>query len=198
MPPHPTWPVATYGYGRDAGVAVRSTSPRNRTRQGVVKCLGVLLVVLFLVGMSWPSVFKHPAGFALFALALIGMAVGSTSDSRSRARTQVLIVSLAFVAFGAIVLVLSAMHVFAIEPTLPVRNDFMLRQAYFLFLWIPLLLGAASFWKTLGSSVIAVCRRWALPILIILAIADVVTARLFGDPTQLAWVHYNSFLDKFG
>jgi hypothetical protein len=194
---HVTRPIAS-SYGIGAGATARIASTRLRIRQGAVKCLGVLLIVLFLVGTSWPTVFKHPAGFALFAMILTAMVAGPPSDSGSRARTRVLIASLVFVTFGAAILLLSMMRVFAIGPTLPVRNDYILRQAYFVFLWIPFLLGAVSFWSALGPAIIAVCRRWALPLLVMMALWDLASARLAGNLSQIAWSGYYSFLDKFG
>jgi hypothetical protein len=176
------------------GAAVRA--PHLRLRYGAVKCMALLLVLLFLVGTAWPSTFKQMAGFAVFALLLTAMA--AVPVAASKASTRVLIASLTFVGFGAVILVLSAFGVFGIDPTLPVRNQYMPRQAYFLFLWFPFLLGAAGFWNVLGLDIFSVCRRWGIPLLVMLAVADLATARLFGNPSQLAYSGYLYFLDKFG
>jgi hypothetical protein len=173
-------------------------SPRFKIQQGIAKCLGLLLIILFIVGSSWPSVFKALAGFAVFALVLTAIAIGPVLNPGTRARTQVLIASLAFVAFGAIILGLSVFHFFDIEPTLQLRSQYLLRQAYFLFLWIPFLLGALSFWNALGSQIVAVCRQWGIPLLVILAVSDIGTALLLGNQKELSWVGYLYFLDKFG
>jgi hypothetical protein len=174
------------------------SSPSRRLRRALAKCSGLLLIALLVAGTAWPDLFKYPAGFAAFALMMMATAIAPVLDSGTKAKGEFLAASLMFVIYGAIVLILSVLGIFDIDPTLPVRSDYMLRQSYFLFLWFPFLFGALGFWNVLGRGIIAVCRRWGLPLLIVLAAADIASSRLLGDPAELDWVGYLSFFEKFG
>lgn len=175
-----------------------AASPSSRVRGAFARFSSLLLIALFLLGSAWPSVFKVAVGFALFAMLLMVTAIGPVTNPAARSRGQVLTAMLLFVAYGAVILALSALKLFDIDPKLPVRTDYMLRQAYFLFLWLPFLYGAASFWTALASEIFGVCRRWGLVLLAALAALDLVTSRLFGDPNELLWAGYTSYFDKFG
>jgi hypothetical protein len=180
------------------GYETTLVSPGRELRRATAKCSGLLLIALLLAGTAWPYVFKSPIGFAAFALILVTTAIGPLPAAGARARSRFMAASFMFVAFGALVLLLSIVRVFDIDPNLPVRGDFMLRQSYFLFLWFPFLLGAISFWNALGRGVISACRAWGLPTLVVLACLDIAAGRLLGDQTQLLRADYVYFFDKFG
>ena len=103
--------------------------------------------------------------------------------------------SLLVVAIGLIYVAASALALLPAGSLRPLRQDFIPRHSYYVFAWIPLIAGTTMLFRAIWSDLVAVARRSALPALLLLAIADFVTAWLLGDPEKIVWEEYTSFLD---
>lgn len=106
------------------------------------------------------------------------------------------LLTVGFVLAGAVGLALSLLEAYPTVPLLPYRHDYVLRHGYFVVLWLPVLIGGVSFWDRNLEWTIALSRRYGLPVLAILAVGDLLTARLFGDLRTANWSGYVYYLEK--
>lgn len=174
---------------------------RSRDAHGlqrlVARASGWALVVLLLVGAAIPSlIFKSGIGFAA-VVALIAVNMATTRHAFTWFRLdRFRLLTVGFVLAGTIGLALSLLNAYPDLPLLPLRQDYVLRHGYFVVLWLPVLIGGVSFWdRNLGWTIV-LSRRGGLLVLAILAVGDLVTADLFGDPRTANWSGYVYYLEK--
>lgn len=166
-------------------------------RTQLVVVMGVLLFVLIALGAVFPAlIFKDLTGFAVIGGTLIAACFGPASPPAAD-RSYLMLANWCFVIYGAFIAAISFTGIFDIDKELPFRSDYVVRQAYFLIFWIPFFKGAGHFWTICLDSVISLCRRFGIPILIVLALADLVTAKLWGDPRVVEWQGYTFYMEKF-
>lgn len=141
-------------------------------------------------------VFKSGAGFAV-VVALIVANMATTRYVFTWFRLdRFRLLTVGFVLVGAVGLVLSLLEAYPGLPLLPYRQDYVLRHGYFVALWLPVLIGGVSFWDRNLEWTIALSRRNGLLVLAVLAVGDLVTAKLFGDPRTANWSGYVYYLEK--
>jgi hypothetical protein len=99
-----------------------------------------------------------------------------------------------FVAVGLTYVAASAAEMLPSGNLRPVRADLILRQSYFVLLWLPLIAGATALFDLIISTIARIGRYVALPLLGLVIAADMLTALWLGDPQQ-AWEGYVSFLN---
>jgi hypothetical protein len=104
-------------------------------------------------------------------------------------------ISVAFAAVGILYVGISLLQILPIGAQWPVRASFIPRHSYYLFLWLPLMAGATALFRNLLPDLFRWARRAGLWVLLLIAIADVVTAYLWGVPERLVWEGYVPFFE---
>ncbi len=136
-----------------------------------------------------------PSGLPLAAMLIASLVMVLARGGEFMPRSDpVLLTSILFTGVGVLYMALSAMDIIQGGPLRPRRYDFLLRHSYFFVLWLPLLLGGTALVAALIPTLPARLRWAALPVLALLAAADLVTAVVLGDPAT-ASEGYVAFLD---
>jgi hypothetical protein len=104
-------------------------------------------------------------------------------------------ISLAFAAVGLLYVGASFLELLPTGAQRPVRPDFVFRHSYYVLVWLPLMAGTAALFRNLLPDLARLARHAALPALTAIAVGDVVTSILLGDPSRLDWEGYTSFFD---
>lgn len=136
-----------------------------------------------------------PNGFVLTALfAGLSLALLLRLLAAPLVADTVALLNCLFVAIGIAYMALSAAEMLPNGNLRPTRQDLILRHSYFILIWIPLIAGASAFFDLTISTLARIARRAALPFLVSIIVADMVTARWLGDPDN-SWEGYVSFLN---
>lgn len=104
-------------------------------------------------------------------------------------------ISAAFAAVGLLYVGASLLQLLPTGNQRPVRPEFILRHAHYILLWLPLMAGTAALFRNVLPDLARHARRAALPALFALAIGDVASSILLGDPDRITWEGYTSFFD---
>lgn len=101
----------------------------------------------------------------------------------------------AFVAIGILVLAASLLNLYPNVPLLPRRSEYIFRQAYFVILWLPFLIGSFHLWATSLPFLMRWLRRYGICLLLAIPVIDISTALIFSDPAE-AWDGYLYYVEK--
>jgi hypothetical protein len=99
-----------------------------------------------------------------------------------------------FEAVGLLYIAASALHMFAVDSALPLRDEFIVRHSYYLLVWLPMIAGSTALFRQAAPLVISWIRSFGTHLVLLLALSDVVLAFVFGDRDS-AFDGYTSFLD---
>jgi hypothetical protein len=153
---------------------------RNRSGQAQ-SYSGFLLLGLIAFAACFPVIsLRSMAGFAVFAMAMCAFLLLPASIPRRPGTGSFVALNVFFVALGMIYVALSYTGILAVDTLLPLRDDYILRHAFFLFLWIPFGLAAYAFWQWNIDTIVAFFFRYGLLFCAVAGFLDIATSEFFG------------------
>jgi hypothetical protein len=181
---------------------LHDTPTETRSMTGLRKALGVTSAIGIGVALLANMVANDPdAGlrngyvFGVIVVLLGANAAVSPSLARWAKPDPFRFLTLIFLTIGVLSLAGSLLDLYPSFPLLPRRSDYVLRQAYFIVLWLPCLIGALQVWSATLPFLVNWFSRYGLCMIATLGAADIGSAMIFADPAT-AWDGYLSFLEK--
>ena len=165
---------------RPAGAAV---SDRRALSRAVGKISGVALLALIVADIFTPyaDLMRSWYGFLPVCAVLFANCFLTSYALRWPRIEPFGLLALAFVALGALSVAASALGLYPDIPLLPRRTDYVLRQSYFVFLFLPFIIGGYHIWSVGTADVIRFSRKFGIAFLVLLPVVDIATAYLFGQ-----------------
>jgi hypothetical protein len=158
---------------------------------------GFFLLALIAFAACFPVLaLRSMAGFSVFAMAMCAFLLLPASIPPLPGTRSFLALNAIFVALGMIYVALSYTGALAVDTLLPLRTDYILRHAFFLFLWIPFGLAAYSFWRWNIDTIVAFFARYGLLFCALAGFADIATSKLFGYTHAAKFSGYAYYLEK--
>lgn len=178
-------------------VSVRLATPPVALARFSVAIILVLLFSISLFGVNLPgSRVAIGSGAVLAAIIpFIWVNLLSLVFLRAFSLNSADLTAAAFAAFTLIALLLSALQFFPELPDRPYRPDYLLRQAFYVFLLGPTLMTSALMGVFAYDFVMRLVGRWGLMAYGAIGVIDVSWALLFGDPQGLTNEGYLAALD---
>jgi hypothetical protein len=136
------------------------------------------------------------AGFAVFAVAMCAFLLRPAGAPRRPGISLFFGLNVLFVVLGVLYVGFSYTGLLAIDTQLPLRTDYVLRHAFFLFLWIPFGLAAHAFWRWNIATIAEFFSRYGLAFVAFACAADLVTSKFFGDTRLAAFDGYAYYFEK--
>lgn len=155
---------------------------------------GAALALLAPVALLPSILLPNPVPLVLVFASLVATLIAGM-PARALRTDLVTPISVAFAAAGVLYVGLSLLQVLPIGTQWPVRNDFILRHSFYVLLWLPLMAGAAAFFRNTLVDLLRRAGRVGLWVLLLIAVADLATAVLWGVPERLDWEGYIPFFD---
>ncbi|MGH7004116.1 MAG: hypothetical protein ACREIP_09220 [Alphaproteobacteria bacterium] len=181
-------------YGLTPGIALR---PQVRARDAqflVARVCAVVLGLFAFIALLPASILPN----AVPLVVVFGCACATILARVSPTTLHVDLVtpfSVFFAATGMLYIAASMFQVLPVGNLRPVRTDYILRHAYYILPWIPLIAGTTLIFRHALPDITTLARRAALPVLAGLAAADIASGPLFGVPERMAWEGYLPFFD---
>lgn len=157
---------------------------------------GFAFLALLAVSSGIPFMVRSILGFSILAAVFLCFVVAPPMLKSQPWTKLFLALNVMFVIFGLFVVALSFLGYYDGFTLWPVEQKFIGRQAYFIFLWLPLGYASLCFWAWNKEAIFNFFGRYGLLICAGIIIADLATAKIFGDPRTIGWTQYESFLDK--
>jgi hypothetical protein len=173
----------------------RADEPASKA---LVAICGSIILLWIGAGAAYPDVLQQSlVGFSAPVLLFLICAVAPLRTFQPKEYKLYLLWSGLFVSVGLLYGILSFWTLFSDFTDLPLRHNYILRQTYFLFLWLPFAIGSYSIWSCLLSSLVGFVRRWGLIFLLVASAADLLTSTFLADPINIQRVGYAFFFEKF-
>jgi hypothetical protein len=157
------------------------------------KASGFVLVALLVGNIFTPEagIVRSGFGFGLIGLILFANCFLTSYSLRWLEIERWRLLTLVFVVIGTLSVAASALELYPKILLLPRRTDYIMRHGYFVFLLLPFIIGGYNIWSVGLPGLARFCKRFGIPILALLPIADIGTAHFMGT-----WQDgYTRFLD---
>jgi hypothetical protein len=187
------------------GPVARGTHSRQPLTWTAGKISGFVLFALLVGNIFAPDaeILRSGLGFVSLCLILFANCFLTSYSLRWLKIEPWSLLTLAFVAIGALSVAASALELYPKIPLLPRRPDYIGRHSYFVLLLLPFIIGGYHIWSVGLPSVVRFAKSFGILILGLLPVADLGTAYFVGtwqdgyihflDPVQASLFYYIVF-----
>jgi hypothetical protein len=169
----------------------------NKLRgMSAINQFGFAFLALLTISSGIPFMVRSMVGFGLLAAVFLCFVVAPPMLKSQPWTKLFLALNVMFVIFGLVVVALSFMGYYDGFTLWPVEQKFIGRQAYFIFLWLPIGYASLCFWAWNKEAIFNFFGRYGLLICAGIIVLDLATSKLLGDARTVEWVQYQFFLDK--